>query len=375
MKSWLLASTLLIASLPAQAGKCDTLANRAKSDKGEKLVEGYVKLVACDAAEAETHLPAFQKATEGDVGLQTSLALAAIDAKRYTAVWAMLDGVKDYSARDDIAEQVGAACGEHPEVVTFLQGAYFGLRNTQFGKWDKALYTCESEALGTWLDATVAKPPTSAYDDKYNAILGALVARRAVDALPVLQRAAVEAANNGGPFNTIIEHMNEAVRPPDLGADTTPEDAKALENALVSVAEAVAPEQVAMVADRLYNAGAEAAAASLLPRVYPDRVQADGSLLYGVASIENCDGSAYIHWSWVNEPAKRWSIMTDAAPVARSFKQRLRCDTEGDWPVVATSEPVAGTGDVEAWAAELEKQWANKDLVVKLKKEKPFRLE
>ena len=83
-------------------------------------------------------------------------------------------------------------------------------------------------------------------------------------------------------------------------SDGSPEDRKRLEKSLVIVAGSVAPEQAAMVADRLFNAGAEEAAAGLLPNIYPDKVQSDGSLLYGVASVENCDGQAYIHYAVVS---------------------------------------------------------------------------
>lgn len=374
MQRALLALLALAAAPSALADDCAALTARVGTEQGAGLVQTYGALLRCDSEAAGA---AFQKVVTRATDTETAVgvALTAIDAKAYAPVWGMLDLVADYSQRDAIAQGVGAACGEHPEVVTFLQGAYFGLRNTQFGRWAPALAACESEGIVTWLGDTASKPPAVTYDEKYNTILAALVARQRTDALPVLQRAAVEASANGGPFNAIIEKMGEAVQPVELGGDVSPADAQKLEQTLVSVANAVAPEQAAMVADRLYNAGSEAAAASLLPRVYPDRVQLDGSLRYGVAAVEACDGQAVVHYASVTEPARRWSVLTDVEPVARAFKPRLKCAAGDPWAVVATPEPVANDDAVLAWVEELSRQHEAKGATVKLRAEKPFSLQ
>ncbi len=372
MTRLILALTLL-APGSALAGKCDALASKADSAKADALVSAYTELMACDKAEAEAAYSEFVRAAE-DTDTTVGLAVVAIEAQAYLPVWSMLDDIKDYSQRDAISKAVGDQCKDHPDIVNFLQGAYFGLKNTAFGKWDEALISCESDSLQTFIDNTAAAPPAVTYDEKYNTLLKVLVTRQGPDALPVLQRAAVEAATNGGPFNAIIEKMNDAVVPDELGADIPPEDRKRLEKVLVSVAGAVAPEQAAMVADRLFNAGAEKAAASLLPNIYPDKVQSDGSLLYGVAAIENCDNQAYIHYAAVTEPAKRWSIMADVEAPARGAKQRLKCATDGSWPVIATSEPVASEADLMIWITDVQKQWENKGNSVKVRQEKGIAL-
>lgn len=371
---FVLASFLaLLVPSAALAGSCDAIAKKASSTKGPELIGAFQELVSCDKVEAEAHYDAFMKAS-GDVGTLVDLSLVAIDAKVYTPVWNMMEKIPDYSARDEIAKGVGARCDDHAEVLTFLQGAYFGLRSVQFGQWDDALVTCETDALTKWLESLVADPPASSYDEKYATVVTAYIKRLGKGTLPVLQKAAIDAAKDGGPFSMIIEKMQSAVEPTEIGERMAPEDKKALEKALVEVANTVGPEQAALVADRLYNAGADAAAAGLLPRVYPDRVQADGKLLYGVAAIEVCEKEAVVHWAQVTEPSKRWSILSDVEAPARAFKPKLKCTGGDPWTVVATGEPVASGADVQAWVDETVKQWAEKGLDVKTKEEKAFSL-
>jgi len=368
MKLSLFTIALLVAPQLAHAQSCDAVADRLASTPSDGLARLYGDLLACSKPVAEARFSDFVRKAQTTDDLVT-LALVAIDAQSYLPVWSMLDHVREYSQRDEVAAGVGAACPEHPGVVNFLQGAYFGLKNTEFGRWDPALSGCSSDALATWIDATAAAPPTSSYDEKYNTMLTALVIRRGPDALPVLKRAAVEAATKGGPFNVIIEKMNDAVQPRELGADITPENRKRLETELVTIAGSVAPEQAAMIADRLYNAGAESAAAGLLPYVYPGKVQANGGLLYGVAAIEACGNEAVIHYRSVSEPARRWSILNDVAAPARAVKARLKCTPEGEWPVIATNEPISSDADLYPWVTELQQVWENKGNAVKSKQE------
>ena len=143
---------------------------------------------------------------------------------------------------------------------------------------------------------------------------------------------------------------------------------------MATVAGAVLPEQAALVADRLFNAGSESAAASLLPAVYPERVQGNDMFLYGTAAVEACDGQAIIHYAAVYEPAKRWSILQDVEEPSRAFKPKLKCSADGPWPVLVTSEPLAEKSGLDNWAKELESQWINKGNEVKLKGEKSITL-
>jgi hypothetical protein len=369
----LLLGLVLVAPSLASAQACDELVGQASTAQGPALVTAFQGLISCDAKVAESAFDAFMKAS-GDVDTLVEMSLHAIDAKIYTPVWTMMEKIPDYSARDSIAEGVGVKCGEHPQVLTFLQGAYFGLRDIQFNQWDDALETCDAAPLTVWMEGIVAKPPTSSYDEKYNTIINAFVKRKRAEALPILERAAVDAANTGGPFSMIIEKMDQAVEPEEMGERMSDEARQGLEASLVDVANAVGPEQAALVADRLYNSGSETAAASLLPRVYPDRVQADGKLLYGAAAVEICEKEAVIHWASVTEPSHRWSIVADIEAPARAFKPKLDCAPSEPWAVVATGEPVASAVDIQVWADDLVQQWVVKGFATTDKSEKPIAL-
>ena len=142
----------------------------------------------------------------------------------------------------------------------------------------------------------------------------------------------------------------------------------------------VGPERAKAVADRLANAGAEAAAAQLLPFIYTDRMQG-GSFLYGAVSIEtgDCKGkkTAVLHVAQVIEPGKRWIIHNELEEPLRAVKARLaKCTAEeGDWPVATTREPIKGGKDIDSWIADLVKQWEGKGYEVEVKDEKEIRLD
>jgi len=370
MKRVLLCLAAFLVPAAALAADCDTLVGAADTAKGPDLVRAYGAVANCDSSAADGAFNVFLRKST-DIDTATGLALVAIDHQVYTPVWNMLERVKDYSQRDAIATKVGAACTDHPNVVQFLQGAYYGLRDIQFVAWSNALDACESPDVTKWMRSIIAKPPGVPYDEKYNAIGDAYVKHEHVDALPVLQRAAVAASHNGGPFNAIIDKMDTAVHPHTLGQpDAKPEDEAKLTEALVAVANAVPPEQAALVADRLYNAGAHEAAAGLLRRVYPDRVTAAGRLQYGAASIERCDKQAVLHYALVLDPAKRWSILPDLDGPMRAFKPRLKCDAKTPWPIEATPEPVKSPDDAEAWAEKELDQLTKDGVDAKIRKEK-----
>jgi hypothetical protein len=370
---FLAVALVLLAPATAFAGRCDRFSDQANTATGEALVRAYAGLAECDVEAADDAFPAFMRAS-GEMETLVALAHIAIDHQIYTPVWNSLESVRDYGQRSEIARGVGAGCDGHPQVVQFLQGAYYGLRDIQFLQWDDGLIACDDEELKTWMRTVVAAPPASSYDEKYSAVMDAYVKHMRKDALPVLQRAAIESSTSGGPFNTIIEKMDQAVQPQELGAAIPPEDRASLEEALVAVANEVGPEQAALVADRLYNAGSQEAAASLLSRVYPERVQDNGMLMYGAASVESCDQEALIHFAEVYEPSSRWSILADIEAPLAAFKPRLRCESERPWPIIATAEPVASSDELDTWMASTVASWEERGLEVKTRNEKAITL-
>jgi hypothetical protein len=369
----MIASLALALLVPAaHAGKCDSLLARAEKDKGAALAASYGKLAACDKEQAEQHYKRFM-ASANDVESLVALSSAAIEAEVWNPVWQQLDNISDYDVRDQVAEQIGAACADNDKIVPFLQGAYFGLKDIKFQQWSRAYEACEAEALTTWLDGQVAKPPQKVYDEKFSALMTAYVDKKKAGALPTLAKSAIAAAE-AGPYDAILMKMDEAVAT-ELGGTLSDVDRKALEAALIEVARAVSPDKARAVADRLATAGSQKAAAKLLPSIYPDRV-VDGGFLYGAASVEagECKGekTAILHVAEVSEPGKRWLILEDTEGPMRAFKPKLKkCDVEGgDWPVSVTPEPVKSGKEIDAWVETLEKAWSEKGYEVKVSGEK-----
>ncbi len=364
---------LLALWAPPAHASCDALVKRAATVSPDQVGPTFAELARCDAAVAAEHFDDFLRRSK-DVDTLVSLVFAAVDHGVYEPLWSMLDKIPDVALRDQVAADVGANCSGHDRFVEFVQQAHARLGDRQFGMWREALRACEAPALVDWLEQASGSPPAVPYDEKYNVVTDVYVRRKRAEALPVLQRAAVAAGASGGPFSTILDRMNEAVRPETFGAEIAPEDRARLEEALVEVAKQVPPELAAQVADRLYQAGAEEAAASLLPVVYADRVHGKGTLVYGVAAVESCENVAVIHYAEVTEPGTRWSIVSDVQEPARAFKPRLKCQSDEEWPVLTTPEPLA-KGGLDAWVAELESEWAGKGLSVKLREEKAIALD
>ena len=77
----------------------------------------------------------------------------------------------------------------------------------------------------------------------------------------------------------------------------------------------------------------------------------------------------------VTEPAKRWSILADVEGPIRAAKPKLKCTTKGDWPVIATNEPVKSRDEVGAWSTPVKADWESKGFEVKAKEEKGISLD
>jgi hypothetical protein len=244
-----LALTLLLSTPDAQAaGKCDALVKKAEAAKGTDLATAFTNLAGCDHKLAEdSYMKLLSNAADSDALVAYSLAAIKLDI--WNPVWGELSKIPDYSARDEVASRVGAACATEPKVTAFLQGAYFGLRDIEFSQWDDAFAACENTSLSDWLTTQVSAPPEKLYDEKFNALMGIYVNKQRAAALPVLSKAAVKAAK-AGPFDAILQQMDAAVAP-SLGETLSEEDKAALEKALIEVAKGVDPEKAKLVADRL----------------------------------------------------------------------------------------------------------------------------
>ena len=369
---------LMIASAPSQAGSCSSDLARAQKATGSAAGPAFKRLHKCDKNKAEA---GFEGILAKARDLETTLSLfdAAIETKVWVPVWEALDRLKDYNTRDKVAQGVGEKCSTTPNGVNFLKGAYFtpSVRDQQFQQWDDAFIACQDEGLKGWVTEQVENPPKKMFDDKYNVLLSVLVAHKGADALPHLAKGAIKAAD-GGPFDTMLIQMEAAVQP-DIGMSPSPEDKASLEKALVTVAQGIPAEKAHLVADRLANAGADKAAAQLLPVIYPDRSE-DGWYTYGAIAIERavCDGekTAVIHVAEVKEPGSRWFVLADVRGPMQALKPKLsKCTSEGDWGVSTTPQPVKSSKDIGAWLDTITTQWEGKGYEVATKKEKAFRLE
>ncbi len=370
----ILSLVLVVAS--AHAASCDKPLAALKAADSAGVAAAFSDLVACDKTIGESSfLDALGKATDTDA--LTALAMVAIEKDVWKPMWSSLGKISNYEARDEVANAVGTACQEHPKVVTYLEGAYLGLRDIEFKQWEDAFVSCEDPALTVWIDKQVRTPPAKHYDEKFVELMAIYVKKQKSAALPTLTDAAIAAAEKG-PFDAILFKMGEAVQP-EMGESITPENQAALEGALVNVASKVDKDKAKSVASQLANSGSDGAAAKLLPVLYGD-VADKGIYTYGAASIESgdCGGKkqAFIHYVAVAEPGKRWTILADLEAPLRAEKAKAgkTCTIESPWPIVHSPTPIKGNAAVEEWVKSVQADWEGKGFEVKLVKEKAVTL-
>jgi hypothetical protein len=368
----------LVALSTAHAASCDAQVAKVGGLSAAAVPNAYADLAKCDKKIAEANFNKYlEKANDTDAAV--ALFLTAIDADTWGPVWSALSKISSYDLRDEVATSVGSACAEKPKVVSFLQGAYFGLRDIEFQQWDDAYRACSDAGLAGWMEKQVSAPPSKMFDEKFNALMDIYVKARKVEALSALSTGAVKAAGDGGPFDPIVQKMGEAVAP-ELGKQTSADDQKKLEEALIAVAKQVPADKARIVANQLANAGSDAAAAQLLPTLFPDRVQGGGGFLYGGLAVEagECDGkkSAVLHYATVTEPGTRWSILPVVEAPLRGGKAKLgKCSAvESPWPIITSPEPVKSSAEAEKWLQSVQAEWEQKGYAVKTQKEKTVAL-
>jgi hypothetical protein len=191
----------------------------------------------------------------------------------------------------------------------------------------------------------------------------------------------VKAASNNGPYKPLLRRMTEAARP-GVGSASNEENQKKLAEALVGVGKKVKGDKARDVALALAAAGAESAAASLLPSIFEDRAQSGGGYLYGAASVEagTCDGkkTAVVHFATVSENGTRWTILDDLEAPMRAFKPKLGkdcTDLVAPWAVIHSPEPVKNAAEAEAFAETIVTKYTGDGYATKLQKEKGVSLD
>jgi hypothetical protein len=376
------AATLIAMSWTSSANaKCESLVRNGARQSGAQLIKTYERLIRCDKNEAQdAYITFMQQAGSGGTEDLSALAMVAIKNQIWNPVWEMIGKISDYNARDEVAAIIGEQCAEQESVVNFLQGAYFGLRDLDFKQWDDALLTCTAPAFEEWLIRSVENPPAKQYDEKWDTLASVVVKRKKAGALEHLSTAAIKAAANNGPYDTILTHMADAVDAP-FGQEPSPEDKKALQNALVSVAKKVDPERALAVAGQLSDAGAQSLAASLLGTIFPDRMSSGGVFRYAAAAVESgiCkDGAktATIHLAVVKEPGKRFDFFQEVTEPLRATKARLKkCAPDVyPWPVWVSKTPLAKGVDAEDAVTPLVQDWEGRGYKVNIRSEKTITL-
>jgi hypothetical protein len=350
--TWLSVLLFTLPSLAAKPAAAPCSAQIAALDKatGEAVAPAFSALAACDQSMANE---AFAKAVTktGDTVSLAALAEAAVNAGLTPTVQGMLEGIPDYAAREEVVRALGARCMESEPLKKFVMGL-LELKGRSFVSWAGAVRECQAPELTAALEPMVAAPPAVSFDDKYAAVVDLYAGKARASGLPTLEKAAM-ASMASGPFAVVIDATNKAVTPEGIGAKPSDADREALVAALQRVGANATPDAAQRIAGALVAIGATDAAASLLPKIYPNAVQSDGSFLYGVAAVETCGEDTVVHWAVIEEAGKLWSITEPVETRAKAFKPRLKCKDAAPYTVQITPAPVKEEDEVEAWAEQL----------------------
>ena len=246
--------------------KCEGYVRKASSASGKRVIQALKNTHACDPIVAKDNFFEFMKRAN-DLETLSSLSLTALelDPILWEAVGRIPGKISDYSMRDALTKNLGAKCSEVESLRKFLKASYVTMGDNDFGRWDDAYIDCRDKEIEDWLVGIVEKPPQKSFNDKYNTMLSILVKKKAVEALPHLEIAAIAAAENG-PYGDILRATEETVAT-DFGGDISPENKKALEDTLLAIAQKVDTQKAKDVAFQLASSGSEDKAAQLLPTI------------------------------------------------------------------------------------------------------------
>lgn len=342
---------------------CEKESAALAAAKDAAVAPAFTALAICNRTAAGDQFATVMKQAS-DVDSLVALAQAALAQGMEDRVHTMLDPIAEYATRTEITRLLGARCADDPRVLAFVVGLHGALKDRAFVSWSGALETCPSDDVTAQLETLASYVPSRGFDDKYARVVELYAERKGVASLPVLEKAAATAVN-GGPFPVVVDAMVGAVTPAGIGAKPADDDRAALVASLQRVAGSATPDQVTKLADTFVAVGAGDAAASLLPRIYPDRLQAGGGFLYGVAAVEQCDGAAVVHFAVVEEPGKRWSIQPDVDAPANAFKPKLKCKSPAPYALQVTPGPVHDRNEVASWAESVAAQTKVPDAKVK----------
>jgi len=358
--------------------KCEGYVRKAASTKGKAVIKNFKQAHACDIIVAQNNFFEFMKSAN-DLETLTQFTLAAIklDPSYWISVTKVPGKIKNYQLRDSLTKALGGYCEENPELRLFLQKTYEKMGDTEFKRWDDAYIVCQHEEINSWIVEQAEKPPEKVYSGKYNAIMDILRAKKGIEALSHLEKAAISASKNG-PYKDVLIKISETVTP-GLGEEISADNRKRFEETLLNIANNVEVSKTTEVAHQLAASGSEQKAATLLPKIYPN-VYTDG-FLYGAAAIElaNCKKKndkkdkkeAVVHVAEVHDKKVLWSIREKASEQLLASKAKLaKCEKEGEWVVVITKEPISSSKDIKAWSQEIIEKYKGSGYKTKLQKEK-----
>lgn len=352
--------------------KCEGYVRKATESKGKVVIDNFKQAYACDPEVAKNNFFEFMKSANDLDSLQR-LVLTAIELSPmlWEVVGSIPGKIPDFSVRDQLTVSLGEECNNNENLRKFMQTSYVTMGGTTFGNWDDAYINCTHEEIENWIIERIETPPQQTFSEKYNTLLSVLSKKKGTAALAHFQIAAI-AAEKTGPYKDILRKISDTVTPP-IGGTMSSSDKEALENTLLAIAQKVDKKNATDVAYQLAGAGSEDKAAQLLPTIYSEQYK-DG-FTYGVAAIElgKCKDQkqAIVHFADLNDKKVIWSVREEATKALRASKPKLeKCESEGDWNIVITTNPLSDPKEVKTWADELVNEYSGKGYKTKGQKEK-----
>lgn len=312
----------------------------------------FDELAACDAVAAKAAASvAFERVLSGEGGNQLVISAVKVQAWDEPRTW--ITGLQSDERSRTIAA-LGAACGKHEEVASFLVYTQTKLGDGFWtNRWYRSLAECRQPAVQEMLYNEVSSGQKDR--TRYFGVLEVYSRNLGAGAIPLLSEQ-LATITDEEELTYIVNAFADAAHVGALEGQN-PEATKLAVEAIVAAAPDLPPRAVEQGRTTLRSLGDEDAANKLVAIRYQDVMRDDG-LHWGLVAVETgtCkkDTRVNIHTGKVIEAGTMWpdqvaAVIEEATSAAWSWPLAKKCEVQTQ--IIISAEPMDAAG-MNAWTKE-----------------------
>jgi hypothetical protein len=350
----ILSAALSTPALAQEACDAGQLATDLKEASPQGAARAFTALASCDAAKAKamagSELPRVLSGMDGSEALVAAVEIGAIDA---ATAWT---GALQSDERAGAIRALGDACSESEAIQAFFVERAETLGDEFWAqRWYRALAGCQAESVQALLSAQLDQGIGSERG-RYFGVLETYARNAGAGAIDKL----VEIAGHEEAEIQInaVQFFADAAQVGSMEGMDLETAGKAIDaiNALAPSLTGKAIEQARITLTSLQD---EASADALAGVRYKDRVQADGTFMWGAITVEsatckNGKPSQRFQVAKVIEGGQTWpdqlaERVQDAVDVNWDLDLATRCKGEGSTELIVPNSPFADKTAHRAW--------------------------